>query len=358
MGSMRTRRWLFFSAFVLVVALAVGLWARPEVIRRVAIARIHAMTGRPVHIERVAGNVLTGRFAVHGFRLAERDGQRAFADFDRLDVSLKLSALLRGHLWIRELVLDGSTIRVVRLPTNTFNFSDLVQSSGSRGRGSDVTVDHFVLKRGTVVLEDEALVRDGDTVALVPRMTTRVHDFAFKQGAAEIGSFAAEGAVKVRDPMAKQRGRFQHADVRANLANLTWPATTPGHVEVLTTIQGGGKLAVTGMVNAPPKASELRLQVNNFDLAPWAQFLPLNGRVSGVAEADLRVNEPLAVGIPARMQGSVAVTGVAVADLRHEVIGAQRIEASGLELHWPAHAVVKGLVVSGPRGGSERDRGG
>ena len=157
MGSTRTRRWLLFGAFVLVVALGVGLWALPEVIRRVAITRIHAMTGRPVHIDRIVGNVLTGRFAVHGFRLAERDGQRAFADFDRLDVSLKLLALLRGHLWIRDLVLDGSTIRVVRLPTNAFNFSDLMQSSGSPGRGSDVTVDHFVLKRGTVVLEDEAL---------------------------------------------------------------------------------------------------------------------------------------------------------------------------------------------------------
>src|SRR5206468_8949975 len=132
-------------------------WALPEVIRRVAISQIHAMTGRPVQIDRVEGNALTGRFAVRGFRLAERDGQRPFADIDRLDVSLKLSSLLRGHVWIRDLVLDGSTVRVVRLPTNAFNFSDLVRSSGSTERALDVTVDHFVLKRGTVVLEDEAL---------------------------------------------------------------------------------------------------------------------------------------------------------------------------------------------------------
>ena len=75
MDSMRTRRWLLFGAGVLVVALGVGLWALPEVIRRVAISQIHAMTGRPVQIDRVDGNALTGRFAVRGFRLAERDGQ-------------------------------------------------------------------------------------------------------------------------------------------------------------------------------------------------------------------------------------------------------------------------------------------
>src|SRR5262249_36603735 len=122
------------------------------------IARIHAMTGRTAQIARVDANLLTGRFAVHGFVLAEPDGQRPFADLDRLDVAVKFLPLLRGHLWIRELVLNGSTIRVVRLPSNEFNFADVIRRfEGGGSTGGDVTVERFVLKNGSVELEDQAL---------------------------------------------------------------------------------------------------------------------------------------------------------------------------------------------------------
>jgi len=80
--------------------------------------------------------------------------------------------------------------------------------------------------------------------------------------------------------------------------------------------------------------------------------------VAGIAEADLRINEPLAAGIPARVQGSVAVNRIAVSDARHEVLGAQRVEASGLTLHWPRQLAIDRVLVSGPRGIVERDRAG
>jgi Domain of Unknown Function (DUF748) len=466
---MTARRWLVLILCVFLVAVAVTLYALPELIRRVAVARIHALTERPTAIERVGVNLLTGRFTVYGFKLMEREGDRPFADFQTLHGRIHLPSLLVGHLWLRELILSDSTVRVVRLPSNEFNFGDLIKSSGTTatGRGTDVTVDHFVLQRGTVTLEDQALpqrrtwasdhitiearnvstrrgdgtatgssvtagapvtiavkdwrlapvhlqatvavqgldvtlaqvylppdtiqvdrgratssvrvtldARDGiradatgrfedvallrpdgsEVLALVPGLTTRVDGFAFRDGDLSVGTFTADGAVKVRDPMVKQAGRFLHADVRANIANLTWPATTPGQIEVTTTIQGGGRLAVTGSVQAPPAPSQLRIRLSNFDLAPWAQFVPIEARVSGIAEADLHVNEPLAVGIPARMQGLVAVNRLGVADAKREVVGAQRIEASGLELQWPTRLVVSRVLVSGPRGIVARDR--
>ena len=156
---MRTRHWVILVSFVLLVAIgATMVWALPEIIRRVAIARIQAMTGRPTQIERVEANVLAGRLIVHGVNLAEPDGQ-PFADLKRLDVHVKLLALLRGHVWLRDLVLDGSTVRVVRLSSDDFNFSDIIPRSGD-GRGEAgfrVTVDHFALTNGTVVLEDRTL---------------------------------------------------------------------------------------------------------------------------------------------------------------------------------------------------------
>src|SRR5205085_791643 len=115
---------------------------------------------------------------------------------------------------------------------------------------------------------------------------------------------------------------------------------------------------VTGMLRSPPDPSQLRVRVSKLDLAPWAQLMPLEGRVSGIAEADLRMNEPLAADIPARVQGTIAVKSPGVADARQEVLGAQRIEARGLEVQWPTRVAIERILVSGPRGLVERDRTG
>src|SRR5918996_3997433 len=147
---MRLRRWLLLAAAIVVVAVAVGLYALPEIVRRAAIARVHALTGRPPTIEKVDVALLRGRFTVHGFRLPEADGQTPFADFERLDLRLHLPALLTGHVWIRELILTDSTVRVIRHASNVFNLSDLTRGGGGGdGRSVDITVDWFVLNRGT-----------------------------------------------------------------------------------------------------------------------------------------------------------------------------------------------------------------
>ena len=378
MARLSARRWLVISC-IAVVGIALAVAALPEVVRRVAIVRIHALTGRPVAIDRVDLNLITGRLTVRGFRLAERDGSDRFADFGELDVRLHLPSLLLGRLWIRDMILSDSTVRVVRLPTNEFNFADLIGRSTTNDEAPDLTVDHFVLRRGTVVLEDRALpqartwtseqitieahnvstrrgdgtavgssvmagtpmsvaikdlrlhpihvhatmavqgldltlaqvylppdsmivergrataaltvtidARDGiradgtgkfedvallradgrEVVALMPGLTARVNGFAFKEGDARLGHLALDGAVSVRDPMPRQRARFQHASVRANIANLTWPAATPGQVEVLASVQGGGNLALTGTVQVPPAASQLRLRVDQLRRGP------------------------------------------------------------------------------------------
>jgi hypothetical protein len=467
---MRSRRWLALILVVLAVVVAGTLYALPELVRRVAIARVHAITGRPVSIDSVDLNILKGQLTVRGFRLAEPDGTAPFADFERLEIRLRFPSLLRGHLWIREAVLHGSTVRVVRFPTNEFNFSDLIRSSGTTGRTLDVTVDRFALVAGTVTLEDRALpqwrtwtsehiaiearnvstrrddgsavgtsvtagapvsveVKDlrlypihlqatvtvkgldlalarlylppeapvvlergrattsvtvaldardglrvdatsrfedvalvrpdgGEPVALAPQVTTEVTGFAFRDGELRLGRLEVAGTMSVPDPTAKPGARLRLSTVRASVADLTWPVTTPGRLEVLTSIPGGGTLALGGTLRPPPASSQLRLRLASLDLAPWARLLPVAARVSGLAEADLRVNEPLAAGVPARVQGSIAVNRLGVADARQELLGAQRVEATGLEVHWPTRLVVKRLLVSGPRGIVERDRAG
>jgi Domain of Unknown Function (DUF748) len=465
----RRRRLALLLGLVLVGS-AVTVYELPQIVRRVAVARIHAVTGRPVSIEAVELNLLTGRLAVQGFRLGERDQPAPFADFGRLEARLHLPSLLLGRLWIRDLVVTDSTVRVVRLPAGDFNFSDLFQSSGTSTGPLDVTVDHFTLSGGTVTLEDRALAeprtwtseqitiearnvstrRDdgsavgrsltvgapvsleiknlrlypihlqatvtmegadltplqvyvppgapiliargrasttltvtldsreglradamgrfedvallkpegGEPFAVVPKLTAEITGFGFRDGDLQLAQLAVNGAMSVRDASRKQGGRYPLSTVRVNVSDLTWPARTTGRLDLLTSIPGGGTLAVAGTLQPPPAASQLRLRLSNLDLTPWAQFVPVAARITGIAEADLSVNEPLAAGVPARVQGSVAVNRLSVADARQELLGARRVEARGLELNAPTRLVVNRVLLSGPRGTIERDRAG
>ena len=152
--------WLVFMAvLVLVVAglvHAAGGWS--EIARRVAINRLHAMTGRPVSIERVELELGRGRVAVHGARVLDRDGASTLATFGRFDVRLHLPSLLRGHIWIRDLTIADSTVNVVRTGPRDFNISDLVASTGDKPRRPlDVTIDHFAVTRGTLTLDDRVI---------------------------------------------------------------------------------------------------------------------------------------------------------------------------------------------------------
>ena len=442
----------------------------PELVRQGARTRIQAITKRPVAIDGVDLHLLKGELTVRGFRLAEPDGQAPFADFERLELRVHWPSLLRGHLRIRDAVLRSPTVRVVR-HARKFNFSDLVQSSGTTsGALLDVTVDRFALVGGTVTLEDRALpegrtwtseqiqieahnvstqrddgtavgtsvmagapmkleienlrlhpihlratvtvqgldlslarfylppdapvvldqgrasstltvaldahtglhadgtgelqdvvlVRPGERepVARVPKLTTQLTDFAYQDGRLQVGRFELRSSASIRDPRAGRKASYQVSTVRASIADLTWPVAGPGRLDVMAAIPGGGTLAVSGTVQPPPASSQLRLRVASLDLAPWAQFLPVAAAVDGIAEADLRIDEPIALGLPTRVRGSIAVNRAGVKSAGQELLGARRLEATGLEIQWPTRLAAKRLLVSEPRAMVERDRSG
>src|SRR2546428_8940136 len=130
--NIKSRRALIVISGVLLVmvVVAAALYALPIIARHVAISQLQAITKRPVSIDRVDVQLLSGRFAIHGFHVAERDGGAPFADCDRLEARLHLLSLLRGHIWVREQAAHKPTVRVVRVGKD-FNFSDLLERSES-----------------------------------------------------------------------------------------------------------------------------------------------------------------------------------------------------------------------------------
>ena len=422
--TIRSLRWPVVIVGVLLVVVVALLFALPTIARHVAIARLHAITKRPVSIERVDVQPLSGRVTIHGLHVAEPDGAAPFADTELVDVRLRLLPLVRGHIWVRELIVRKPVLRIVRLGQN-FNFSDLIERSGTTEKRVDVTVDRFSMIDGTVAFEDRALpdrrtwtsediqieasnvstLRDDGTVvassvtagapnfveierfrlypihlqamvrvtgldlalarlylpsdapvvpdrgrlsstlhvvfdareelraaltgeledlvllkpgerapvARIPKLTAELSDFTFQNEHARVGRLELKGSANVRDPRAQQEARYQVSAIRASIADLTWPIETPGKLDVFTAIPGGGTLALTGAVMPPPAPSRLRLNLKDVDLTPWNRFLPIAARLSGRGEADLRVDAPLAAGVPIRTALSAAATCAAFA---------------------------------------------
>jgi Domain of Unknown Function (DUF748) len=467
---MRGRRKVVLALSLLVVVVAGTALGLAPLARKVAVAHLRALTERPVAIDSVGLNLLTGRVTVRGVRLAERDGATPFAEIERFDARLRLPAILLGHLHISELRIERPTVRVVRFPGGRFNVSDLVERRGTGTRPLDVTVDRFALNGGAIALEDRALAeprtwtseqitivahdvstrradgravgrsvtagaplaveihdlrlhpihlvatlrtegvdlsplrlylpadspfvvtqgrassditvavdaRDGlrvdgtgrleglalgraeggEPLAEIPKLDVELAGFGYQDDALRLTRLTVEGAVGVRPPGTARSGRYPLAPVRASVSGLTWPATTAGRIDVLTGVPGGGTLALAGTLRPPPDPSQVHLRVTAANLGPWSQLLPASVRLAGLAEADLRVNGPLAPGVPTHVQGAVALRQLAVAAGDRELVAVRRLEARGLELHWPERLVVTRLLISSPRGTIERDREG
>jgi hypothetical protein len=192
-------------------------------------------------------------------------------------------------------------------------------------------VEDVVLKR-----------RGGEPLARVPAMTGKVAGLRVGSDGVALAELALDGSAAVVDPSVPTLDRFAPTTLRARLADVTWPVRTPAQLDLTTRVQGRGALAITGTLRPPTEPSALRLRLDGFDLAPWARFAPPAVRVAGVAEADLRVNAPIGAGMPSAVQGSIAVNNLGVADDRHRLLEARRLEASGLELDGPERLKIRG----------------
>jgi Domain of Unknown Function (DUF748) len=467
---MSWRRWLALGVVVFVVAAAGLRLALPELIRLTVVARVRAITGRAVSLDAVDVALLRGHVALRGFRIADRAGEpEPFAEFDRLDLHLRLPALLRGHLWVRELILHDPTVRVIRYPGDEFNMSDLVRQSGEASRVLDVTVDRFVLANGTTTLEDRALPeprtwrseqmaieahglssrpqygravassvtggapvsvrverlrlypidleatvtidgldlalgrvyfppdspvilgrgrasaslhvalearaglrldasarledvllarRSSEALARVPTLTAALDGLRFGPDGMALAGLALDASGAVVDPSTGSAAKFAPTTVHARVTDFTWPISQPAGLDLSTRVQGRGSLSLAGTLHPPTAPSALRLRLQDFDLAPWARFTPLTAELTGVAEADLRIREPLRVGLPSRVQGMIVLKNAGVSDGSGRPLQAQRIEASGLELDWPDRLRIGRVAIREPRAVVERSPAG
>lgn len=155
------RRTAWLITLIVLATLIVGgvaaLAFLPELARKTAIWRLEALTLRRVTIDRVEVNAFTGRVAVHGLRVAEREGPGVLAKVDRIEARIHRRSLLRLHVWIENLTITGTEIRLVRLASGRFTIADLLDRPARTGGGVEVTIDRLRVADSAFFFEDRTL---------------------------------------------------------------------------------------------------------------------------------------------------------------------------------------------------------
>ncbi len=266
MGLLR-RRWLWITVLVLVLAVAVTLAALPEIVRRVAVKQIAALTGRAVVIEDVDLNVFTGRTAITGFRLAQRGSNEPALEIRQIAGRVAILPLLRSHARVVDLAVLAPRIHVTRTGPTTFDFSDLLE----------------------LIPPADPNKPPSKRVVTVDRLTVR------------------DGALIARDQAVSPTGEWRLEGLSVDGAGLTTAAgARPGRLAVKATLNGAALALDAGAVALSPLAIEATARVDGLRLRPLAPYVPAGIRVlprAGTADTALTIAASRAAG--GALRGSV-----------------------------------------------------
>jgi hypothetical protein len=352
------RLWLWIplglGAALLTVLLAavVAVLAFPDLVRVAVVAQLRAATGRPVAIDALSIDPWTGRIALRGLKVTDTDGA-PLATLDRLDTRVRRGALLRGHISLERLAIDGSAVRVVRYSQGDFNISDLINRKGGGGGSLDVTVDEFALSQGTVVLEDRMLSpvrtwRSEDLTIHARNISTRRDDGTGEATSTINGSPVSVRVEQLRLKPVHLRAVVSAKDVDIALARVYLPPDAPVTLE-----RGRLDLTVTATNDA---RQGLRLDadatVTDAVAIRSQQRDPfLRAPTLRVAVRDFTASERgLAVG-RVELDGRASVLHGDVSPPARFDLDRVRMSAEGLS--WPVRAPARVSLISTVPGGGE-----
>lgn len=232
--SRRRTIWLVVAAVLLVLGGAF-LWALPELIRRQAVTQVPKFTGRALSIGDIDLNLFTGRLVIKDFRLAERDPQKAFVEFERLEARWSWPSLLAAHIRLKDVTLVSPTVHLARTAQGEFNFSDLlalVPPADPKAKPSrwKFTMERLGLVLGSIDLRDEAVS---------PPATWRIEGLTIKAG-----------------------------DL------TTRPGEPAGSLAIQSKVDGSPFELTSNEIRLAPGAVSLGLDIKNFDLVQVLPYVP------------------------------------------------------------------------------------
>lgn len=156
-----------------------------------------------------------------------------------------------------------------------------------------------------------------------------------------------DGAATVVDAAVSPTARLEVAGVRLHARDFAWPARAPVLVRFEAPTPGSGRVTAQGALDLAARSLELQVTPRDLDLGPTQPYLPVRGRVTGKASADLAVKatlEPFTL----TARGTAAIADMALADAATPLMTAARLESTGIEFAWPATLTIDRVQLQKP----------
>ena len=165
------------------------------------------------------------------------------------------------------------------------------------------------------------------------------------------------GTVVLVDNAATPPARMELTGVGLGLKDVSWPARGTTNIELAAGLPGGGLVSVAGQAELDQQRGRGKVTLKNVDLASAQPYLPIRGRVSGRADAELDVRGRLDP-VRLRIRGDVTVNEAGLEDRDQPLLAVERVEASGVDFAWPLRLAIEQVTVRRPWAKIDRNESG
>jgi hypothetical protein len=167
------------------------------------------------------------------------------------------------------------------------------------------------------------------------------------------------GSVSWADAAVTPAARFTVSGVDATVGDLTWPLPDALRVQVRADAPHGGRVDVTGRVGIQPVNADVRVIARGVELAPYAGYVPMRGRLTGRTDLDVAVVVPTDIARePIAVNGRAGLARATLFDGMRAIVAVDRADATGLAVEWPSRIAVEQLKITRPWALVERDANG
>lgn len=246
-------------ALVVALVILASVLITPERVKSAFLPLVEQNLHRKIDLGEIKVSLFSG-IEIHGLRVYEQDGRETFVSTDLVRLSYQLLPLLAMKVVVDEVRLEKPSIRIVRLKTGQFNFSDLTGAGG--GQGGNSTGNRETSGGNPIsLLVSQVVLQDGQLV---------FYDHVLND---------------------KAPYRYEISALQIAAKGVTLAGVIPLSVQCQF---NGSPLSLGGHVNLSPLGGEFQIELQNLDIVPFKPYfqgslpgklgslkLDINAKVSG-----------------------------------------------------------------------------
>jgi len=244
-------------ALVVALVILASVLITPERVKSALLPLVEQNLHRKIDLGEIKVSLFSG-IEILGLRVYEQNGSETFVSTDLVRLRYQLLPLLAMKVVIDEVRLEKPSIRIVRLKTGQFNFSDLTDTGA--GQGGNVSGNRETSGGGNPIslLVTQVVLQDGQLVFL----------------------------DHVLNNKAPYRYEISALQIEAKGVTLAGKIPLSLHCQL-----NGSPLSLDGHVNLSPLGGEFQVELQNLDIVPFKPYFQgsLPGKL-GSLKLDINTN--------------------------------------------------------------------